>query len=83
MPPGPANGPLPRTGSPRSGTSTLITSAPNLARFMLKYGPAKKTVTPRTRMSSKGCIFTLESIDMLVKILKWSITWVALTVYRV
>ena len=37
----PAKGPFPRTGSPLPGISTLMTSAPNRARFMAQNGPAK------------------------------------------
>ena len=52
----PAKGPLPRTGSPLPGISTLITSAPIRARFMDAKGPARYTVTARTFISLSGSI---------------------------
>src|SRR3972149_10964371 len=47
-------GKLFREGSPPSGFSTLITSAPRSARSMVQNGPAKAQVISRTRTPSKG-----------------------------
>src|ERR687888_2526561 len=47
-------GPHARASSPRSGCSTLITSAPSAPRIAVQYGPASELVTSTTRTPSSG-----------------------------
>ena len=53
-PSGVRNGPFPRAGSPVSGCSTLITSAPRSAMSIVENGPARMRVRSMTRMPSSG-----------------------------
>src|SRR2546428_94471 len=58
-PSGRNGGPMTRIGSPPSGSSILITSAPMSASSMEPYGPASMRERSRTRTPSKS--FTADS----------------------
>src|SRR5437879_6705036 len=62
LPPGKNCGPHARASSPRSGCSTLTTSAPRPPRISVHVGPASDEVRSTTRTPASGANVKLEDL---------------------
>src|SRR6266851_3532521 len=58
----------PRNGSPPSGFSTLMTTAPRSASNIPAYGPAMKLATSRTRMPCSAPAMGRLTQELLVEV---------------